>query len=138
MIRCTVCLIFKMDIISVVGISICALILIVSIKDTNSQYTVLIAIAASVIILLYVITQLSVVTNFIDDLAVRAGIDNQYFEIILKALGICYLCEFGSSLCRDAGQNSLATKMELACKCSVLVISLPLFSDILELIAKLW
>ena len=127
-----------MDIISVVGISICALILIVSIKEANSQYAVLIAIAASVIILLYVITQLSVVTEFIDNLATRAGIDNQYFKIILKSLGICYLCEFGCSLCRDAGQNALATKMELACKCSVLVISLPLFSDILELIAKLW
>ena len=55
----------------------------------------------------------------------------------MKTIGVCFVCQFTADACRDAGQSSLASKTELAARIAVIVISLPLFRDILETVSGL-
>lgn len=54
------------------------------------------------------------------------------FSIILKAIGICFLAQTASDICRDAACLSLAAKVETAGKIAVLAIMFPLFESLLE------
>ena len=88
-------------------------------------------------ILFYVCTKLSSVFVFINHLADSAGINNGYFEVVIKGLAVCYLGEFTVSTCKDCGQNGWGDKVELACRCTLLVLSIPLFEDFLNIIVGL-
>jgi stage III sporulation protein AD len=55
----------------------------------------------------------------------------------MKVMGIAYLTEFGSLICRDAGENAVGSKLELCGKIMVLVLALPIFSAALDMIFDL-
>ena len=40
-------------------------------------------------------------------------------------LGVAYIAEFSSSICRDAGQQSIAGMVELFAKISIVTLSIP-------------
>ena len=122
----------------VIAILLCALMMVVLIKSVKSSVSVLLLIATTVGVFIFVCTQLTPVINFISTLANNAGIDTQYMQIILKCVGICFLGEFASGVCRDCGESTLASNSELICKCSILAVSLPMYTDIFNLILKLW
>ena len=58
-------------------------------------------------------------------------------EIVLKALGICIVAELGSQCCRDAGETAIATKVELAAKAALVLMSIPIFQTLLEVAGEL-
>ena len=89
-------------------------------------------------VFVFVCTQLGSVIDFINTLASKAGIDEQYIGIILKCIGVCFLGDFAAGICRDCGENTLANNSEIVCKCSIIVIALPMYIDIFNLILKLW
>ena len=59
-----------------------------------------------------------------------------YIKLILKMVGITYLCELGTQICKDAGQNAVATQVELFGKITVLVTGLPIVFAIIEQIVN--
>lgn len=118
--------------------SICALILILVLKPFNPTITKIIAAFTAISVLIYASLQLGAVIDFIKKLADNASIDSRYIEIILKCIGICILGDFTTGICKDCGEGVLASGVEFVCKCSILVIALPLYSDIFNLILKLW
>ena len=87
--------------------------------------------------LLSVLSRITPVLGEIRRLMESAGMNSVYGSVLLKTVGICFLCQFTADACRDAGQSSLAAKVELACKTAVLLISLPLFETILGLVTAL-
>ena len=52
-------------------------------------------------------------------------------------MGIAYIAEFGAQVCKDAGEGSIAAKIELAAKILVVVLALPIIVAILESILRL-
>ena len=56
---------------------------------------------------------------------------------MLKALGICYLTQIASQTCIDSGYGSMANKIELAGKLTIVLLALPMFTNLLETIEKL-
>ena len=71
------------------------------------------------------------------ELARRAQINMFYMTTVLKIMGIAYLAEFGAQICKDAGEGSIATKIELAAKILVMVLALPIIMAILESVLRL-
>ena len=70
--------------------------------------------------------------NFNVAIAAESGI-GAYFGIMLKAVAISLCCKAGAEICRDCGENSLASKLELAGKAGILLLSLPLLGGILSM-----
>ena len=55
-----------------------------------------------------------------------------YIKLIMKMIGITYLCEFGTQICKDVGQGAIALQVELFGKIMVLIIGLPILLSIIE------
>lgn len=60
-----------------------------------------------------------------------------YAKILLRVCGIGFLTRFAADFCRDAGENTLAGKLELCGKCGILLCALPILSLLLEQIKEL-
>ena len=133
----TVRAMFTMEIIRIISIALIALFLYIFVKEKKSDIAVLIILAASIIILLYMITQLGQIVSFINSIAAKANIDIVYIEIILKILAIAYLASFCSEICKDAGAGSLASKVEFSAKIMILVLAIPILMAVLDSILQI-
>ncbi len=106
-------------------------------KETRPEFTIFISLITGVIIFLALIPKLVYLLDVMRDLSQKVDIEIIYFSTILKIIGIAYIVEFGSQLCRDAGENSIAMKIEMAGKLSILVLSIPILLGLMELIMKI-
>jgi stage III sporulation protein AD len=89
------------------------------------------------IIFLMVLSKIQVVLNVFQDLADRANISQMYLNTILKIIGIAYITEFGSQVCRDAGEGAVAGKIEFAGKIMIMVMAIPIIALVLDTITRL-
>lgn len=126
-----------MNIVSVCGVAIVATVSAIALKKNAPETSVVIAISAGVIIFISVLSGITPIVNEVYKLVNNAGVSTEYGKILLKTVGICLACQFTADSCRDAGQSSLATRVELAAKVSVVVISIPLFEKILSVATEL-
>lgn len=126
-----------MEIIQIVGIGIIATILAVLLKQEKPEIALQISIVTGLIIFIFVISKLSYVIEVLSDLAQRINIDFVYFSTILKIIGIAYIAEFGAQISRDAGEETIASKIELAGKILIMVLSVPILLAVLDLIIKI-
>ncbi len=119
-----------MNIIGIAGIAIIAAVLSAMIKRYHQEYAILISIAAGIIILFEIFANISPAVKQINTLVSASGLSSEYLVILFKSLGICFLAQFAADSCRDAGESALASKVELAGKISIVILSLPLFESI--------
>ena len=56
---------------------------------------------------------------------------------MVKMLGIAYIAEFSSSICKDCGHSAIASQIELFAKGAIVVMSIPVMSCLIELIGEL-
>jgi len=126
-----------MDIFQIVIIGIVATVLIVLIKKYNPEFQVLISMVTGVIILFFIYAYLDPILGSFKQLWSRTSIDSKYFEILIKVIAIAYITEFGSQICKDAGEKSIGMKIELAGKVIIVYISVPIVLSLIEFIIKL-
>jgi len=126
-----------MNIFRLLGIIIVCLVIFLLLRAFNERFAVFVTLGGAVILLFYVCTQLSSVFEFARHLADGAKIKSEYFAVIIKGLTVCYLGEFTVGVCKDCGQNGWAEKIDLACRCTLLVLAIPLFEDFLKVIVGL-
>ena len=103
------------------------------VRQKNSEYALLISVAAGVCIMLVLVRYISVPLNQICDKLEEYSAQSEYFKVALKAVGIGYVTSFIADACRDSGQTSLALKAELAGKCAIFLLSVPLILSLLEM-----
>lgn len=126
-----------MEIIKVVGFAFIALFLVLMFKGNRDDIAVYISIAAGVIIFLFMISKITAVLQFIQQLAAKANIDFVYLTTVFKIIAIAYLASFCSEICKDAGQGNLGAKVELAGKILILVLAIPILMAVLQSILKI-
>jgi stage III sporulation protein AD len=125
-----------MTIFKIVAIGIVAAILIVFLKEQKKEYAILLSIVAGVMLLLLTLTKLEPIISVIQKLSLKIPIDTSYIVLILKVIGISYLIEFGKDICKDAGENAIANKIEIAGKVIIVSISIPVVTAVLETITQ--
>ncbi len=118
----------------IVAIGLAGTLLSLAVKAYRPEFSLYISIACGVILFMTVIAQFSDILGVISDVFSRSGYTNMYFPILLKILAIAYLTDFISQICRDAGENGIASKTEIAGKIFILYVSLPVFTSILSMI----
>lgn len=126
-----------MEIIQVVGLGLIATILILVVKEQKPIFAFLLAVTTSVMIFLFLIGKIGNVIRMLEDLAESSGVQVIYLKTVLKIIGIAYIAEMGAQVVRDAGQESIASKIEMAGKVLILVLAVPIISIIIETVLKL-
>ena len=120
-----------------VGISLSVLLCSLLIKDNNRSFAVLLSLSGSVILLLAVAAELSEIVGKISDFTRDSKLSGAYIKLMLKALGITVLTQFVSNICRDNGENALASITETVSKIAVIAMVLPLFESIFSIVSGL-
>jgi len=123
-----------MDIVKMVFIGISAMLLALQFKGYKAEYSSYISIAASIIIIGFAVSRLKVIIDGITVLSGYISINKDYIGVLIKVIGIAYICEFASNLCKDAGYSSIASQIEMVGKLSILVMSMPILMSLLETI----
>lgn len=96
-----------------------------------------IALACGVLIIISVLSSISPIICEIKSLVYQSKLPVEYIGILLKVLGVCFLTQFASDACKDAGESAIASKVELAGKVTIVLISLPLFERITQTVLTL-
>ena len=55
---------------------------------------------------------------------------------MLKMIGITYIAEFSSGICRDAGYQTIASQIEIFSKLTILALGMPVLLALLETIQE--
>lgn len=121
-----------MEIFKILAICIITAVLAVVLKQQKGEYALMVALAGGTVVILYIIKGVLSPIEYINDRLLKSGINTEYFAVALKALGISYVTGFIADICRDSGQASLASKAELAGKCAIFIISVPLIGVVLD------
>ena len=85
----------------------------------------MIGIGTGIIIFYFILSQISIVIEFLSNMLDMVSIEETYFGQLLKMLGVAYTAEFASTICKDAGQQSIAGMVELFAKLSIVALSIP-------------
>ncbi len=108
----------------------------IKLKSLNSPLWVYLSLALSIFVLFYILNRLSFVLDFLDDVMGDIGLESGYFEILIKIVGISYLCEFTSNICRESGFVAVASQIEIGGKMTMMVMSMPILMAIVETITS--
>ena len=126
-----------MGVLSVVGIGVVAAALALVLRQYRPEYAMLVSIAAGIFILYRVIVDVAPVMERVRSITALAALPMGYTEILFRALGMCFITQIACDACKDAGEGAIAAKVELAGKIAVLVVSLPLFEQVLSIVQTL-
>lgn len=122
---------------SVLGIAIIAVAACVLLQKTNPEFSMAVALITGILIFLFVLSAFTPILDSLKDWMNQFHLNNIYFMTVIKTLGICYLTQLASDTCKDAGYSSIASKVELAGKVTILLLALPLFENLLSLTQEL-
>ena len=125
------------EIIKIVGIGLIALVLIIIVKQYRPEFALYISLIAGVLILCLAIDNLQSVINLLKQICQKTGVNSKFLGILLKMTGIAFLAEFAISICKDAGETAIASKVELGSKAIIISMSIPIIYNLLEVILKI-
>ncbi len=124
--------ILKIIMVALAGVTAASLV-----KSVRAEVSVYIALATGIILLVMILDSLTGLFEYFEAIYRRVGYGREYFPVIIKVLVIAYLSDFTAQLCRDAGQAAIGTKVELAGKVMIFLISVPVLASVTGLIDRL-
>jgi stage III sporulation protein AD len=125
------------EIVKIIGIGLVSVVLIIVVKQYRPEFAIYISLLAGAIILFMVLEKLTYIVNLLQDISSKVAINNNFLSILLKITGIAILTEFAVSICKDSGENAIATKIEIASKIVIIAMSIPIISNLLELMIQI-
>lgn len=125
-----------MNIIQVGILGVAGILLAVQLKQEKSEVAVYLSIVISLLIFFGILDSLEVLVATVREISTYIQIDSSYIMTLIKMLGITYIAEFSSGLCKDAGYSAIATQIELFGKITILVLSLPILLALLRTIQE--
>lgn len=125
-----------MNILKVASIAVCGVLLSMFLKNAQSQMCIMISLAVSVIIVFYIAAKMSGIIMQITYLKKFVAVGGEYIELLIKIIGITYVTQFASDICRDNGYSAVAGQIEVFCKITVAAISMPVVVALFETVTK--
>lgn len=107
------------------------------VKKQLPDMALVLTIAGVTLILALAVTALRPIREALDALADRAGFSPAVLGPVIKTVGVALLTRVSAELCRDAKENGLAAAVEIAGGACALLVCLPLFEAVVQLILEL-
>lgn len=124
-----------MDNIQIGILGVAGTLLAVQFKSGKSEYGIYIGIVLSLVIFFAILGKLGVMVEAIRTIGSYISMDKLYIGTLIKMLGVTYIAEFSSNICKDAGYQTIAKQIEIFGKLAILVMSMPILMALLETIA---
>lgn len=119
---------------AVLGIS--AVALAIQVKALRPEYSVYMILAAGLVIAFLGVSRLEVILETVRTIGGLIRVKQVYLGTLLKMVGITYIAEFASGICKDAGYGALGTQIEMFGKLSILAVSTPVLLALVETLQR--
>ena len=115
------------------GVALVSTMLITTVKKLGSEMSTLLKLASGLLAATVCVASLSPVIEFIREVsAFGGGRLGEYTLFLLKVLGVAMTVHICATICRDSGEGSLATYIEIGGKVEVIVLALPYISEMIS------
>jgi len=126
-----------MSVYTMVGIGILGAVLAMTVRQMRPELGLFVGAAAGLLILLFVVAELSGILDTLKLLAEHYAIPTSYVGLLIKIIGITCLVQFGVQICKDAGESAIASRVELGGKTLILALSFPAAIEAIRAAASL-
>lgn len=123
-----------MSIIQIALLGIAGTLFVIQLKQNKAEYAILLCVGISILVFFSILGQLRMIIRTIKEVMSLVDLDTTYLATLFKMLGVTYVAEFSSGICKDAGCQSIATQIEIFSKLTILVLSLPILVALLKTI----
>lgn len=110
-----------------------AVLLLILLKQSRPEYAFLLKMAVLLLVLLSLFGGIGTAVNEFSALWQTVGTDNALLKVMLKALGLALTAQIASDICKDSGENALASAVELAGKLGIVLMALPVAAELVEI-----
>ena len=124
-------------IIKAVVIGVTGAVLSLIIKKTNPEISTVLTLTVCIVIVGISMKVFSSVVEVLELVELGSGFSSAYTAPILKCVGIGITARLGSDLCKDSGQEAVASSVEICGAVCALYVSLPLIKTMLRMIGEL-
>ncbi len=125
-----------MSMVQVGIIGVVGAVLAVQLKGGKAEYGIYISVAVSIVLFAFIVDRLGIFISTVDQIASYIDMDAGYLSAMLKMIGITYIAEFSSGICRDAGYQTIAGQIEIFAKLTILALGMPVLLALLETIRE--
>lgn len=120
-----------MSIIQIAGVGVIGTLLALQFKSGKNEYGIYIVIAVSLVLFYGMKDRLVVIEDAVQTITNLVTINASYIQILLKLIGITYIAEFATGICKDAGYSTIASQIEIFSKLTILALSMPIMEALL-------
>ena len=115
-------------------LGILTILIAMAMRQGKAEFSTFVSFTGSILIAWIAVQLLDGITGSLERLEKLISVDMEYIALLLKMIGVTYLSEFSSSICRDAGYSAVAGQIELVGKLTILTIGMPIVLALFELI----
>ncbi|MBE5921818.1 MAG: stage III sporulation protein AD [Lachnospiraceae bacterium] len=123
-----------MSVFSISVLGVVTMLLALQLTETKREYGLYLSLACCLVIFFYSLSKVQIVIDTVSKFAAYVNLNTTYLSILIKIVGIAYLSEFSADLCRDAGHQAIAGQIQVFSKLSILAISMPIITALLDTI----
>ncbi len=120
--------------IQVALIGIIVVLMVILFKNNKSEYAIYISLVGCILIFYLGINKLEIIINTIKKIQNYISLNEAYIIILIKIIGLTYIAEFSSNICKDCGQTAVANQIELVGKLTILATGMPILLALLDTI----
>lgn len=125
-----------MSVLQISLIGIVGVLLAIQLKNGRSEYGFLMSMAAGIFLFFCIVEKLELFLRAVEEIRSFLTIDTEYLAIMMKMIGITYIAQFSSGICKDAGYQTIAAQIEIFSKLSILAVGMPVLLALLETIQE--
>lgn len=120
-----------MSIIQMAGVGVVGTLLALQFKNGKNEYAIYTVIAVSLVLFYGMKDKLESIQETVSTISSMVNINTDYISILLKMIGITYVAEFATGICKDAGYQTIADQIEIFTKLTILTFSMPVLEALL-------
>lgn len=124
-----------MEILKIAAVILISSVFVSALSSSDKSFSVILTLSASALILFYILSEVSLFIEQFKMLSARFL--NNDFSVLLKVMGISVITQFVADIASDSGNKALANQMILTGKVSVMILAMPVFVQIMNIIGKL-
>ena len=121
-----------MNIINLCLIALVGTITTVLLKTCKPEFSILIIISLSLFFLTRMLKIFGEIQEQFNVIISELEQNKSFYKILFKIVGITYVCEFSSGICKDAGYSSIASQIEIVGKMLIFLSGLPVLVSVIE------
>lgn len=126
-----------MEVVKIIGIALVSVIIIIILKQYKPEFAIYASIIAGILILVIAFEKMTGIIELLQTISNKTYINKSFLTILIKITGIAFLTEFAVSICSDAGEKAIASKIEIGSKIIIITMSMPIITSLLELVVEI-